>query len=341
MRQRWWLLILAATLSVASVRYMVWQSTEDSSEEQPVDKKRLLDKKRALIMYHFHPCGRNVTTNIGVFFRNHIPQTRETKLFSRVDYIFVYGSASLSQLSIVHQHKNTRVIATPILPADLAGFGLIARHLWDREDWTSTYGRIIWLNAGTIGPLVTASSDQDKASWIDVVSGLISEIRDSRQTVITSTVSWEQEVHPQSNFMSCPTSAADLLLRNVYRPNFRSKGELIRQAEVGAGAVLFAANFTLFELTRRVFITSTTPALNTKNTFMEIEPNVSLAIFCKLNDAGYRSMARSVKAAAKVQRDRHGLDDARVSALMAAAMGLPDYPPPLQSLCTRFKRPHS
>jgi hypothetical protein len=323
------LLLVLGALGLCSLFF--YSSDSDSYIEDPRAAQRdtgaLSEHSRALILYHFHPCGRNVTVNIGVFFSRMI--SAKTALFSGVDYIFVYGSFKATAVREVHRFENSRVFETPLLPADLSGFAAVAEVLWDKEQWLTRYARIMWLNAGTIGPLTS------QPMWIDVVSGMsIPDRSMASTTVISATVSWEGGVHPQSNFISCPTAAAKLLLRGLYAQHFRSKNELIQKAEVGAGRALLANNYRLYELTRRVFITMTSQPLNKRNTFLEIVPNVSQAVFYKLNDRGYRIMASSVKEAAAQLSRELGLSDAHVSKMMSERLGVPLHPSPLRMFCT-------
>jgi hypothetical protein len=248
-----------------------------------------------------------------------------------VHYIFVYGSKLEQKVTEVHRFRNFRVFRTPLLHADLVGFSAVAKKLWDAERWSERYSRIIWLNAGTIGPLVSSRD------WVDIVSGGAlpnASLLDADRTVIASTISWEVGVHPQSNFLSCPVAAADLLLRGLYSAPHRDKRDLIAKAEVGAGALLLKSNFLLFELTRRVFVNFDTPPLNRRNTYLEIVPNISNAVFYKHNDQGYKAMSAVVKQEAARLRAELRLDERRVSLLMARSLGFPDRSSPLRTYCT-------
>ena len=253
-----------------------------------------------------------------------------------VDYIFVDPTSSKSSadpVEVINVPPTTttatnnaaslpyvRVVRTGIFSADLQGFARVADEFAIAEKWSEMYSRIIVLNSGAWGPLWDTGGAGGGAArppyWVDLVSGsnLVKSV------VIASSVSWSPRFHAQTFFLSYPTATALRFFRDVCpsTAHFANKWELILACEVDGVMRLSQHSVRrrsssateqetrpdegeevvtgVYELSRRVLVTSSSIPLNRVTTYTEpLHVNPGQALFMKRGGREVERQAKNVR----------------------------------------------
>jgi hypothetical protein len=134
-------------------------------------------------------------------------------------------------------------------PCDLCSYARVITML-GIANIDKAYSAVVMLNSGTRGPLGAGSE-----IWLDVI-GLRIPKSNYSPFVVSVSISFEVQFHPQSYFLMTPLSAFRDILYPLYNEScLGTKLQCILQSEIPAGQALMEAGFSFFSLSQRAAVT--------------------------------------------------------------------------------------